>query len=101
MSLQGCDFRTCLITHFGTLEPRADLPPLKHFMSRPLAGLACMPPCEPRCLWVGFFFLIKQVDLSFGYEGVWKYGAGGAQGGLQRKPRANKYAETFMINQTT
>lgn len=29
------------------------------------------------------------------------FGAGEAQGGLQKKPRASEYAETFMINQTT
>ncbi|XP_036026312.1 serine/threonine-protein kinase STK11 isoform X1 [Onychomys torridus] len=38
------------------LELRVDPPPQKHFMSRPLAGLARMPPQEPRCLWVGPFF---------------------------------------------
>ncbi|XP_040592910.1 serine/threonine-protein kinase STK11 isoform X2 [Mesocricetus auratus] len=80
---------------------RGRSPPQKHFMSRPLAGLARMPPREPCCLWVGSFFLIKQVDLSRGYESVWKCGAGGAHGDLQKRPRASEYAETFMINQTT
>ncbi|XP_051033367.1 serine/threonine-protein kinase STK11 isoform X2 [Phodopus roborovskii] len=55
------------------------------------------PHAAPRAsLSLGWFlFLIKQVDLSCGCEGIWKCGASGARGGLQRKPRASEYADIY------